>query len=96
VDRRPPNLSLGYEIAAKRVGDTEAGHLVFTRPRGVLLNEPPQNLPGREPAVVRSGVSHDGGGVIADARDVAAKEHSQTYPILASRGLVGRLRRFFE
>jgi protein-tyrosine phosphatase len=96
VDRRPPNLSLGYQIAARRVGDIEAGHLVFTRPQGVLLNEPPQNLPGREPAVVPSGVSHDGGGVIADARDVAAKEDSQTYSILASRGLVGRLRRFFE
>jgi protein-tyrosine phosphatase len=92
VDRRPPNLRLGYEIAAKRVGDTEAGHLVFARPRGVLLNEPSQNLPGPEPVVVSSGVSHDGGGVIADARDVAAKEH----PNLASRGLVGRLRRFFE
>ena len=34
VNRRPPNLSQGRELAAKRVGDTEAQHLVVTRPEG--------------------------------------------------------------
>ena len=43
--RRPPNLARGFEAAAKRVGDVEAGHLVFTRPRGVVKNELPSNLP---------------------------------------------------
>ena len=28
VNRRPPNLSQGRELAAKRVGNTEAEHLV--------------------------------------------------------------------
>jgi protein-tyrosine phosphatase len=39
VERRPPNLSQGRELAAKRVGDAEAENLVLTRPRGVLLND---------------------------------------------------------
>src|SRR5262245_39987674 len=43
VNRRPPNLSQGRELAAKRVGDTEAQHLVVTRPRGVLFNDVPSN-----------------------------------------------------
>ena len=96
VDRRPPNLNQGREIAAKRVGDVEAGHLVVTRPRGVLLNESPQNLPGREPADFPSGTLHAGSKVGADARDVAAKGRSPTDPGPTARGFVGRLRRIFE
>ena len=34
VNRRPPNLGQGRELAAKRVGDVEAQHLVVTRPEG--------------------------------------------------------------
>ena len=58
VNRRPPNLSQGRELAAKRVGDTEAQHLVVTRPRGVLLNDVPSNLPRPESAfaVLRNGL----------------------------------------
>jgi protein-tyrosine phosphatase len=43
--RRPPNLSLGREIAAKRVGDDEAEHLVVTRPLGIMNNQEPSSLP---------------------------------------------------
>ena len=39
VTRRPPNLSLGRELASKRVGSTEADHMVVTRPLGILRNE---------------------------------------------------------
>jgi protein-tyrosine phosphatase len=45
VSRRPPKLRKGYELAARRVGDHEAEHLVRTRPRGVIANEPASNLP---------------------------------------------------
>jgi protein-tyrosine phosphatase len=45
VKRRPPNLSVGRDFAAKRVGNMEAEHLVVTRPRGILANEHPLNLP---------------------------------------------------
>ena len=43
--RRPPVLSQGRDIAAKRVGAAEAEHLVATRPRGIVENEHPSNLP---------------------------------------------------
>jgi protein-tyrosine phosphatase len=45
VERRPPILGKGRELAAKRVGDHEAEHLVETRPRKVLANEPVSNMP---------------------------------------------------
>ncbi len=45
VSRRPPNLNEGRELAAKRVGPLEAQHLVDTRPRGILLNDAPLQLP---------------------------------------------------
>src|SRR5262245_7464199 len=45
VTKRPPQLSAGYEAAAKRVGEAEAAHLVTTRPQGVLDNMNPSALP---------------------------------------------------
>ena len=43
--QRPPNLSEGRDLAAARVGASEAEHLVVTRPRGVLVNVAPSALP---------------------------------------------------
>ena len=82
VNRRPPNLSQGRELAAKRVGDNEAQHLVETRPGGVLRNDLPSNLP--RPAS-SSGVDAE-----IDAIDADGKGSS------AGRGLAGRLRRIFR
>jgi protein-tyrosine phosphatase len=45
AERRPPILGRGRELAARRVGDREAVHLVETRPRKVLANEPVCNMP---------------------------------------------------
>lgn len=45
VGRRRPNLAEGRDAAAKRVGEQEAIHLVVTRPRGILQNQPPSRLP---------------------------------------------------
>ena len=45
AERRPPILGKGRELAARRVGDREAEHLVETRPRKVLANEPVSNMP---------------------------------------------------
>ena len=44
VNRRPPNLSLGRELASKRAGSVEANHMVLRRPLGILRNEAPSNL----------------------------------------------------
>lgn len=43
--RRPPLLAEGREAAALRVGDAEAEHLVLTRPRGIVENVAPEQLP---------------------------------------------------
>jgi protein-tyrosine phosphatase len=83
MDRRPPDLARGRQLAAKLVGDAEAERLVLTRTMAVLANEPVshvvQPLPmahGLEVGNVRSDRTHDGAG--------------------GSGSLVGRLRRFFE
>ena len=47
--RRPPCLSAGRELAAKRVGIREAEHLVVTRPLGILNNLSPGDLPAPGP-----------------------------------------------
>ena len=60
---RPPNLSKGRDAAAKRVGELEAEHLVWVRPRGVLANENPTELaaPAARNLAV-SGFDAEGGG----------------------------------
>jgi protein-tyrosine phosphatase len=70
VGRRPPNLKHGRELAARRVGEAEAERLVVTRPKGVLLNEPPANLP---PPAAHSlaGMTHAKADVLKDAGYVA-------------------------
>jgi protein-tyrosine phosphatase len=45
VRGRPPNLSVGRDLAAKRVGAQEAEHLVNTRPMGILSDNLPSSLP---------------------------------------------------
>lgn len=43
--QRAPDLSKGREAAARRVGEREATNMVLTRPKGIIENEPPSNLP---------------------------------------------------
>ena len=45
IDKRPPLLAEAREAAALRLGDEEATHLVLTRPRGILDNLSPNELP---------------------------------------------------
>jgi protein-tyrosine phosphatase len=47
VHKRPPLLAEGRDAAEMRVGAVEAGHMVRTRPRGILANAAPQSLPRR-------------------------------------------------
>ena len=80
VDRRPPNLSVGRELAAKRVGDNEAENLVRNRPGGVIANDPISKL-----SMLPAGSS-----------SAADPEISSSDPHLGRRGLPRRLRRLFE
>lgn len=45
IDKRPPLLGEARAAAAKRLGEEEATHLVQTRPRGILDNLAPSELP---------------------------------------------------
>jgi protein-tyrosine phosphatase len=45
IDRRPPLLGEARDAAARRVGEEESIHLVLTRPRAILDNRPPSELP---------------------------------------------------
>jgi protein-tyrosine phosphatase len=93
--RRPPNLSEGRDLAAARVGASEAEHLVVTRPMGVLADVAPSGLPvpaavapsdaERRPAGARAG-SRDGGEPYAGSGRGGGD---------GLRGLSRRLRRLF-
>jgi protein-tyrosine phosphatase len=96
-ERRPPKLSRGRDSAAKRVGSQEAERLVLTRPRGILSNELPSNLP--MPAAVAS--NWGDGDAEPDLRDGAYREKGARGRTGFSqdrsggvRGLLGRLRHF--
>lgn len=45
IDRRPPLLAEGRDVAAKTLGEAEAWHLVRTRPRGIVDDTPAEKLP---------------------------------------------------
>jgi protein-tyrosine phosphatase len=85
VRRRPPDLSRGRDLAAKRLGDSEATHLVFTRPRGILVNAAPSDLP--LPARGHHGERHT---------ETEATTWSERARGDASGTLSGRLRRLFK
>ena len=88
LSKRPPNLGRGREIAAKRVGDAEAENLVSTRPRGVLCNVPPSELP--QPSAPQPAS-------VVDA-DTIAVDISGSRDGHDTRGgsIIGRLRDFFQ
>ncbi len=96
--RRPPNLGEGRHLAAKLVGAVEAGHLVETRPRGILENYLPSGLPMPN--------STDAPAEVADAQRSSRSlrdNHANGGGVIADRSrgnsvrrLSDRLRRFFE
>jgi protein-tyrosine phosphatase len=93
VNRRPPNLSRGRDLAARRLGNPEAEHLVETRPRGVLLNDLPSNLAPLKPPLSSSEMMYDRGQGNTD--NVVGKARSQANRGPAFGGLLGRLRNLF-
>ncbi|MBS0213856.1 MAG: capsular biosynthesis protein [Proteobacteria bacterium] len=56
VDKRPPLMREARDAAAAIVGDEEATHLVLTRPRMILENRPPDELPEAIGAIMESPV----------------------------------------
>lgn len=45
IDKRPPLLAEARDAAALRLGEAEAVNLVLNRPRGIIENRPPNELP---------------------------------------------------
>ena len=95
LDRRPPKLSQGRNLASKRIGSIEAEHLVETRPRGVLDNQPPSSLPPLKQPLSRSEMLYDPN-LKGDSDDVPRKGRSQRDRDRAPSGLVDRLRNLFN
>jgi protein-tyrosine phosphatase len=93
--RRPPNLSQGRELAARRLGAVEAEHLVETRPMGVLSNAPPSELPIPNQYFHLNKMVYDPDG-LAGSQNVAENEHPQLHSNSTGRGFVGRLRNLFN
>jgi protein-tyrosine phosphatase len=90
--RRPPNLSRGHEIAAKRVGEAEAQHLVVTRPLGIVNDQLPSSLPMPALAVASSEVAY----VPARSRTNARPGRVDSDAADGGGGLAERLRRLFK
>jgi protein-tyrosine phosphatase len=96
LDQRPPQLSLGRELAARRVGAIEAENLVFGRPKGMLLNDFPVNLAPPNATVATERLVYSEPINSRGGRDVAGTGHPPTSRGSAGRNLAGRLRQFFK
>ncbi len=93
TSRRPPNLSKGRDLAATRVGEVEAQHLVVTRPKGILGNASPSDLPMPAAADSQAARAEE---AAATCADLPRKRRAEP-PIGSVRSdLAGRLRRLFE
>jgi protein-tyrosine phosphatase len=51
VDKRPPQLAQGRDLAAQRIGEAQAALLVRDRPRAILMNLPPSAVPAPQAPV---------------------------------------------
>ena len=96
TERRPPNLSVGRDIAAKSVGIEEATQMVLNRPHAILSNQMPSSLFDRNSAVVPPGMVYTESGVNTGTRDGGKTGSSRGDRGLADRSVAGRLRRFFK
>jgi protein-tyrosine phosphatase len=92
AERRPPDLASGREAVEKRVGAQEAQHLVYTRPMGILKDEPPSSLPGP-----LRGASADGESVqIPEQSETRGRPDLRRHAAHGVRGFSDRLRRLFR
>ncbi len=91
IRKRPPNLRLGRELAAKRIGDAAASALVMTRPAAILANAAPETVPGPSPSLVSA---HSGAADIDRDGTTGGVKSSRADD--KSRSMIGRLRRLFQ
>jgi protein-tyrosine phosphatase len=92
TERRPPTLGEGRDLAARRVGEREAQHLVVTRPYHVIENEPRSNvhMPRSSVASLEVANAETGSRAVEFGQcGVGSSAHGM-------RGVTDRLRRFFQ
>ncbi len=87
LKRRPPDLSRGYTLAARRVGEDEATRLVKTRPEGILNRMVPNHF--ANPTGGTRGNAHISGQKDGRPRSAVGDEPG-------SGGMARRLRRYFR
>jgi protein-tyrosine phosphatase len=94
---RPPKLSEGREVAARRLGAAEAEHLVVNRPQGILANVAPSSTPMPAPIFSSSEVAYvekgSHGSIQSRDKDRAGIRHSA---LAGMRGISERLQQFFR
>ncbi len=92
---RRPDLGRGRDLAARRLGEDEATHLVVTRPRAVLDNAPSTDLCATDEILSR--VAHGEADSAGSGRGAGQGKSARTESGGARRigDLAGRLRRFF-
>lgn len=95
MDGRAPNLGLGRDLAAKRVGEREAQHLVLTRPQGIVRDLPPAALPAPKSDVVTPGILYSKRETHGDLPNVAHSGDGNDGRA-DDGGLFGRLRRLLK
>lgn len=100
TERRPPDLGEGRELAARRVGTDEAEHLVATRPKAIVGNQPPSSVPMPAANVSSTGVANAQGGTRMAAQLRADRGEVEAGAGLGHAGSGGgfarRLRQLFE
>jgi protein-tyrosine phosphatase len=96
TQRRPPNLSQGRDIAARQVGDSEAEHLVVTRPLGIMNNQEPSSLPIPASAASATGVVYAHARSHTSTRTGRVESAGEAGAADGGGGLVARLRQFLK
>ena len=92
AERRPPDLAAGRDLVAKRVGPEEAQRLVYTRPAGILKDQPPSSVP----APLRVADAERSSPEATDRSRRLGNENAGSHAADGLRGLPGRLRQFFR
>ncbi len=90
--RRPPILAAARDIVARRAGAIEAEHMVLTRPRGILENVIPSQLP------MPAAAPGEGPPTNHDTDEQSRRRNQSTNGPRdhSARGFFGRLREFFQ
>ncbi len=94
AERRPPDLAVGRDCAARRIGAEEARRLVMERPLAILQDAPPSSLPRPCAGVADAETAAPVEDADPSQRSGTARADSRLDHDLRSRPR--RLRRFFQ